>query len=418
MNRATSILHVALVLALAAPAAGASAADAPADTSAPRTLQDYLARARAANPSIQGMLAGARAATERAGVTSGYPDPLLMYGYWVAPDAMQGRQELEVLQRIPFPGKRGLRGNVAAYEADMAARTADAYALDVDLMVATAFYEFVRAREVERVLNDEHTLIVHMRDVARVRYGAGTAEQQELLKLELALSQILDALTTNQHEEDQARIRLNELMGRRPEAPLPEPEWRVPDAAAAAAAADADSALVHRPEVASARAGIERAESAHALARREYIPDFMLGVMFEFGAGMDETWELRAGIELPLWLGKRRAAVREAEALREAAQHQMDAQELRVWRDLEHALHGVYSARDRLERFESLILPQAEQTFRSSEAGYRAGRVDFMDFLDSERMLLSMRREYYRVVADLGIQVAALERAMGRNAGE
>jgi cobalt-zinc-cadmium efflux system outer membrane protein len=140
----------------------------------------------------------------------------------------------------------------------------------------------------------------------------------------------------------------------------------------------------------------------------------MLGVMFGFGAGEDQTWELLAGVELPLWLGKRRAMEREADAMREAARHQLRAEELRVRGDVEDALHGVYTASERLVRFETLILPQAERTLRSSEEGYRAGRVDFLDYLDSERMLLSMRREYYGVVAELGVQVAALERAMGR----
>lgn len=129
-------------------------------------------------------------------------------------------------------------------------------------------------------------------------------------------------------------------------------------------------------------------------------------------------WEVLAGVNLPIWIGKRRAMVREADAMRESARHRLEAEELRVRRDLEDALHGVYGARERLERFETLILPQSQQAFESSEAGYRAGRVDFMNYLDSERMLLAMRKEYYGVVAALGVSVAALERAIGRAADD
>lgn len=412
-------LLAAAMIAVAVPAPAGPTRDvgtAAVDTTTPRTLEDYRARARAVNPSVRAAHLEARAAQERAGVARGYPDPFLMYGYYVAPDMLQGRQEFELRQEIPFPGKRGLRGDVAAREADMIARSADAFALDTDYEVAAAFFEYVRTSEVQRVLDEERTLVSRMRDAAHVRYGAGTAEQQEVLKLELVLSQIDDERTMNEHELHRVGIRLNELTGRDARASLAPPEWTTPDAGALEALAIADSALVRRPEMAAARAGVDRAEAARKLAGREYIPDFMLGVMFEYGADMDEEWEVLAGISLPIWLGKRRAMVRETEAMRESALYAMQAEELRVRRDVEDALHGVYGARERLERFEKLILPQAQQAFESSEAGYRAGRVDFLDYLDSERMLLAMRKEYYGVVAELGMRVAALERALGYRA--
>jgi outer membrane protein TolC len=104
--------------------------------------------------------------------------------------------------------------------------------------------------------------------------------------------------------------------------------------------------------------------------------------------------------------------------MKTAAAHQLRARELRARRDVEEALARVRAADERRRRFEDVILPQAEQTYASSEAGYRAGRVDFLDYLDSERMLLSMRKEYYEVVADLGMQIAALERAVARRTQE
>jgi len=121
-----------------------------------------------------------------------------------------------------------------------------------------------------------------------------------------------------------------------------------------------------------------------------------------------------AGMSLPIWLGKRRAQPREAEARATSAQHGLEAVHLRVARDVEESRHGLMSAWERLERFDREILPRAEQAFRSTEAGYRAGRADLLDYLDSERMWLAMRKEYYGVAAELGAQTAALERALGR----
>jgi outer membrane protein TolC len=302
---------------------------------------------------------------------------------------------------------------MARSDAAARARDADALALDTDFQVAVEFYEFVRASEVERVLRNDRTAVERMRDIARVRYATGTAGQQDVLKIELTISQIDDDLAMNNHARHRARARLNGLIGRDPRAPLPDPVWEVPQAHMVEAMAEPESALVNSPEIAAARADIERAEAARTLAGREFIPDFMLGVKFEYGAGYDNSWELLAGVNLPIWLGKRRAMVRQTDAMREAARHQLDAEELRVRSELEDAMHGVYDAGQRVERFETLILPQAEQTLHSSEAGYRAGDADFMDLLDSQRLLLEMRKEYYSAIAILGVQLAGLERAMG-----
>jgi outer membrane protein TolC len=391
----------------------AAAADAPADTTAPRTLSDYLRLARATNASLKAASTRARAAQERVGVARGYPDPTLLYGYYVTPDAIRGRQEFRLQQEIPFFGKRGLRGEVAARQAGMASRMADAMVLEVDFEVKMVFYQYVGLTETARVLENEADLLRRMRDIARVRYSSGSAEQQEVLKIEVALSRVADEKTLNDREIAAARARLNELIARDASSPLPAPAWSIPDVSAIDRVALADSALARRPEIAGAREEIAMAGASRRLAKREYIPDFMLGVNYEFGAQVEDWWELMAGVNLPIWIGKRRAMVREAEAMQESAGYRLQEETLRTLREVETATARARAARERFERYRTTILPQAEAAFASSEASYRTGRVDFLDYLDSERMLLEMRKDYAMVKADLGMQLAALERAIG-----
>ncbi len=402
---------VSLLLSLLV--AGTSQAE---DAAGPRTLQDYLALARAVNPAILAANSQAGAAGEQVGVARGYPDPKLLYGYFLTPSMKEGRQELVLMQDLPFWGKRGLRGDVASAAARATAHMADATALDVDTAVKIAFYDYVRLHETERVLNEESQLLGRMQDAIQVRYAAERAEQQDVLKVTLAISQLDDQLTLNRRDLAAARARLNELIGRDADAPVADPQWEVPAADSLIAAASADSALAWRPEMAVARAEIEMARRSGDLARREYYPDFSVGAMYEFGGTEPDMWEVMAGISLPIWFGKRGAAVRAADAMKSSAEHRLRSQELRVRRELQQAMDRVRAAQERRRRFETVILPQAQQTFESSEAGYRAQRVDFLDYLDSERVLLSIRREYYEVIADLGMQVAELERALAMDA--
>jgi outer membrane protein TolC len=396
-----------LAIAVAAPAAGA-----PSARETPRTLDDFLRLARAGNPSRQAADARAVAARERIGVARGYPDPALLYGYYVAPGALQGRQEIRVMQPIPFFGKRGQRGDVAESAAEMERHTSRAVALDIDAAVKMTFYDYVRRHETARVLEDEAHLLGQMRDVIQTRYAAERAEQQDVLKVTLAISQLDDQITLNDRELAVAQARLNELIGRDASAPLEPPAWSVPGLVLEADTALVDSALARRPEMASARAGVEMADRSRSLAGKEYWPNLLVGFMYEFGADRDDMWEVMAGIDIPIWIGKRNAQAREAEAMQTGATHTLRAETLRTRREVREAWERVRAGEERRVRFETVILPQAEQTFQSSEAGYRAGRVDFIDYLDSERVLLATRREYYDVIADLGAHLALLERAI------
>ena len=105
-------------LCLSAAAFGASA---PADTTSPRTLDDYLRLARSTNASLHAAQYRAAGAKERVGAAGALPDPTLQYGYYVSPDPLKGRQEFILAQEFPFFGKRGLRRDVSASDAHIEA---------------------------------------------------------------------------------------------------------------------------------------------------------------------------------------------------------------------------------------------------------------------------------------------------------
>ncbi len=65
--------------------------------------------------------------------------------------------------------------------------------------------------------------------------------------------------------------------------------------------------------------------------------------------------------------------------------------------------------------FTTTVLPQAKQTLKAANAGYRTDRTDFLDLIDAERALLNYQLEYYRALADREQQVAHLEQVVGKN---
>ncbi len=73
----------------------------------------------------------------------------------------------------------------------------------------------------------------------------------------------------------------------------------------------------------------------------------------------------------------------------------------------------VQTAERLVKLYRDSIIPQAEQSLKAAEIGYQAGQVDFLNLIDSQRVLLDFNLAYYRSVADFGIDISELERVIG-----
>ena len=58
-------------------------------------------------------------------------------------------------------------------------------------------------------------------------------------------------------------------------------------------------------------------------------------------------------------------------------------------------------------------MTQAESSLESALSSYRTGKLDFLDLLDAERMLLNLNLGYVKEQAGYQKYVAALEKAVG-----
>jgi outer membrane protein TolC len=119
------------------------------------------------------------------------------------------------------------------------------------------------------------------------------------------------------------------------------------------------------------------------------------------------------GIDLPVWRSKVRAGVREAELMKASSQAAREAAEKNSARDVQDAYFKLLTAQRTLALYQTELIPRAEARFNASETGYQTGKVDFMDLLESQRFLLSVRIMAAMTEGNIGMQFARLERAVG-----
>ena len=82
------------------------------------------------------------------------------------------------------------------------------------------------------------------------------------------------------------------------------------------------------------------------------------------------------------------------------------------------AFERVRSQRELADIFGYTIIPQAQQAYEVSRAGYVAGSSDFLYVIDNWQKWLVFRIQYHRILGDLERSVADLEQVLGMSLSE
>jgi outer membrane protein TolC len=262
--------------------------------------------------------------------------------------------------------------------------------------------------------------------IAETKYATGKATQQDVLKAQVEFSKIVNELITLEQLKETAMARINTLLNRHPEMPLGTPE-KINITELTVSLDDLyQKAKKISPALGIFKYKIERDKAAYKLAKKQYFPDFTFGLNYTLiddmpssvlsspiGEGRD-SYTGTLSINIPIFQKRKHdAGVREANANLKSSE--------KVYRNIENmTLFGVKDFHFKVQTAERLvklyrdsIIPQAEQSLKAAEIGYQAGQVDFLNLIDSQRVLLDFNLAYYRSVADFGVNISELERVVG-----
>ncbi len=399
-----AILAIFLPLSAAAEAAGAALADS-------SSLGDYVALGIAKNPGLQAEYQRYQAALEKIPQARSLPDPKLTATHFIEDiQTRTGPQENQVFlaQMLPWFGKLRLRGEVASKGAEAIHHAYQASLLTLARDIGLAYYDYAYLGEATRINREILALLERLEDSveSKVRGGADLAP---LLRLEVETAKNRDALQALEKQRISQSAALNALLGRRSADPLPWPKLPANSAGKQARPRLVASLLAENPELKALQSRIDEAAEGVKLSKLSPIPDPTLGVgVFDTGDALnpatvgsgDDPWAVQISFSIPLWSGKYKAQKREARAKYRAAKQNLTDRENELAAELEAALQELAENQDRVELYGSTLLPKARQAFDVTQTSYKADRASILDFIDSERTLLEIERNYWRAIAD------------------
>ena len=372
------------------------------------TLSRLIAESLSARPEVLQSAAVVHAEGERAAQADALPDPMLQIG--IQNDGFTsiqvGRMETSFIslmasQTVPWPGKRGLRKQVADLSTTQARYAVTRVRLSTEAEVRRSYWDLVLARDRLALLDQLAALWQKSADVARVRYETAGGAQSDVLRAQLELSRLEQRRLGLEADERASTQAINRSRAH----PLAEPIVTtahirdLPALTTFASSFSEPQSLRQSPELATARLGTLRAERAVALAEKSYYPDLTVSAGVMYRGALPPMWLTTVGGPLPLF-GARSHAVAENRAWGSAAEQEVVAiQQVLRWRTAER--RGAFLALQKMvDIYQQGLLIQSQATAESTLAQYQVGKVSFASVLEANAAFIADQEGYLETVVE------------------
>jgi outer membrane protein TolC len=405
LGRVLAALACGVVLAAAMPRSAAE----------PLTLAQLLVEVRQRNPQLRAAASTAAADRERIAQAGAWEDPVA--GLEVMREGTNrlttySAAEFSLSQKIPLSGNRERRRAVASAEADVSAATVRAREFMLQAEARDAFFQLLRAREQLALTRETEKLLAQATEIARSRLATGSTEVNALLLAENERTRLGERVIALERESADAAATLNTLRDLPPQAPVG--ELAAPAALAGGSALPTDAfpsleeaqahALAHRPEIQEAYARVTAAQRARELAERAWRPDPEVMVKarhLNAGSQVIEGYDTGIAVSLP-WFndGKYRAAQREADRRREAAELDAAALRTKTAGEVREMWTRLATARRTLALYRDQLLPLARQSADNVRQAIVTGKATVRELVEAQRILVDTQTTLAASVSD------------------
>ena len=382
----------------------------------PELIHEVLAR----NPELTAVRKQWEAATNRIAQARSLDDPTLSVDLFNVPQSFNVTHTQNsifgITQNLPFPGKLALKSDVASRSAEMTEQVVRAKERELVTRLKQAYYDLFLAQKAVQIHHEQVELFRQFVAIANAKFRAGKGSQADVLKAHVELSLLFQRLPVLDQRRETAEAMLNTLLDRDPASPL--------GLAQAPSELPLETpiddlhrlALNDRPELKAAELAVQRNEQSHALAQRQYYPDFNVSFRRFQNFQANDGFGAYVAMSIPFafWTKpKYDAGVQEAAAAVAAARAEHHTLENLTRFQINDLLAKLRATDQVATLYRTTILPQGEQSLEAARVGYRAGKAGFLDLIDAQRAWRGFQLEYFTALVDRQHRLAELEQVVG-----
>lgn len=388
------------------------------------SLDSLINQALQVSPKLKMLKEKYNASESRIEVNSNLPDPMSTLGLMNLPtnsfsftqEPMTGKI-VGLSQAFPFPGKLGSVADVAEKDAEIVTKEITDSENEIKKIISQNYWELVFVRKAIDVANESKRLLKDIAEVVRATYAVARASQQNLLKVELEITNITDRIEELKSKEKSLVSMINAQLLRVAQSyiytnDLPSIEYL------SITQAKLDSlAKSYRPFLEGIQLAKQKAILMGELARYDYYPNFNLSLQYSFrdriertNLPLDDFFSVMIGLSLPLnYGGKVTAKVEETEAMQNMYEEQYQTSLQMLNGTFGSSIAKLNTLQERIKLIEEALLPQAQQTYMASLSSYQVAQIDFINVVDAQNKLYQVETNLYRLKSEYLKEINELE---------
>ncbi|PQJ70408.1 copper transporter [Vibrio jasicida] len=334
-----------------------------------------------------------------------------------------------LMQQFERGSTLDLQQKKANQQADGLGLQVHARELEVANSMTQLWLELGYQQRAEQIMLENRKLMKEMESFIQTNYSIGKSEAQDLLNAQLQVSKLDEKLQANAQMQSRLISQLSEWLGS---------DWLANEQALHASnqlnwetlnsklAASQGSTkhyqqLSQHPMVKMADVSISANKTQVEIAEQAYNPQFGVEVMYAYrqadnmmGEPVSDLVSAYLTMDIPLFTGDRQDRnLAAAQYQVGAAQSQKDTLLTQMNAKVNTLLVDRGNFTQRLERYQSTLLPQAKARIQAVERGYQNNTAQFNDVISATTDELALQLEQQRLLTDLNIANSNLATLLG-----
>jgi outer membrane protein TolC len=385
------------------------------------TLDELVEIGLKSNPGIKAKRLAWKSTIEKYPQARALEDPVLSYTEAFSEIETRlgpNKRSIMLSQKLPFPGKFRLKGEIVNKEVEIARVALDRAARDLVLDIKKAYFELYYLDKAGEFAQERIKVFEHFSRAEMNNYSVGVTRFSDVVSAETRYADAEYDLILFTELRSAAASTLNTLLNR-------DPEERVALVEAPAIEEDRIELkelyrLIEGHEsILVADHIIERDGLKEKLSKFTSRPNFMLGLKYiEIGDpvmpgledGGKDAVAITLGMSIPLWSGKNRAAREEASLTKAKSERERIALSNGLNAKAKKAYVDMKSNYQLVKLYSDSLIPKAEKLIDTVQIMYTNGNGSIADLFESRVMSINFRLAYHRAASNYLINRAELER--------
>ena len=356
-----------------------------------------------------------------------YADPSITYTEAINPiETRLGPQNrgLTLKQKLPFKGKRALKGEIVKKDIEIAKVNFDKASRDLVVAVKKSFYELVYIENAIKLSMQNKTLLEKITHIATTDYASSSSTLNDVAKAQSQYAQASYDVQLLEELRSTEKTYINTLLNRHPEQPFQINSGVRQPPKFAHSTASLYQWAESNEENSIADLKIQKSQVQSKLSNYTNLPDFNIGAAYSQIDERDDISGLRnngkdafsinIGINIPLNRSKNNA-IKEQARINQLKQ----IEDKKVLKNrLNSKVKSIYFRLNNAYRqtvlYNKNLIPQANRAMKIAQLQYRENKGSIVAYLETQSTWLNFQLAYQRAVADYWKNLIELEKVTGK----